>query len=294
MPHDRLRKFNMRNWFAQGIDWDGSMVVHGADEIYLRGLTGAVLDGRRVHGLGRTPDDAAAQAEIALGNLKTLLEEAGSGLADICKITVCISDRAYRIPVYRTIGRHLRGVHPVFTGLIVDGFARPEILFEIDVAVVPQRGTAHTRLRKYHSDNTRYGVERQQIGCDFCQVVRAGRRIYLRGQTGQTLEDGLTDLGDAGTQAAQAMRNVETLLGEAGAQLSDIAKLVLYVTDRAYLAPAREAVLRPLGAVPCALSEIIVKGLASPDLAMEVDVFAVQGGGAVQEGGALQRGGTGS
>jgi hypothetical protein len=30
--------------------------------------------------------------------------------------------------------------------------------------------------------------------------------------------------------------------------------------------------------VPCAVSEIIVKGLASPDLAMEVDVFAVQGG----------------
>ena len=39
---------------------------------------------------------------------------------------------------------------------------------------------------------------------------------------------------------------------------------------------AREAVLHHLGAIPCALSEIIVKGLASPDLAMEVDVFAVQ------------------
>ncbi len=276
MPHDRLRKFNVSDWFGQRIDWDGSVVVRTADEIYVRGQTGAELDGSQMHGLGRTPEDAAEQADVALRNLRTLLEEAGSGLDDICKINVYISDRAYRIPVYRMIGRRLRGVHPVSTGVIVNGFARPEILFELDVAVVPQRGSPHMRLRKYHSDEARYGFERQKIGCDFCQVVRAGRRIYLRGQMGQNLEDTLTDIGDAGAQAAQAMCNVEALLGEAGSALADIAKVILYVTDRAHLAPAREAVLRHLGTVPCALSEIIVKGLASPDLAMEVDVFAVQ------------------
>ena len=253
MPHDRLRKFNIRDWFAQGIDWDGAMVVRTEDEIYVSGQTGSELDGSRAHGTGHTAEDAAIQAEIALSNLAVLLAEAGATLDDICRINVNLSDRAYRIPVYRTIGRHLRGVHPVSTGLIVNGFARPEILFTLDVAVVPQRGAKHTRLRRYHSDDAKYGFERQKIGCDFCQVVRAGRRIYL-----------------------QAMRNVEALLGEAGAGLSDIAKVILYVTDRAHLAPAREAVLRHLGAVPCVLSEIIVKGLASPDLAMEVDVFAVQ------------------
>ena len=276
MPHDRLRKFNIRDWFAQGIDWDGAMVVRTEDEIYVSGQTGSELDGSRAHGTGHTAEDAAIQAEIALSNLAVLLAEAGATLDDICRINVNLSDRAYRIPVYRTIGRHLRGVHPVSTGLIVNGFARPEILFTLDVAVVPQRGAKHTRLRRYHSDDAKYGFERQKIGCDFCQVVRAGRRIYLRGQMGQNLEDTLTDIGDAGTQAAQAMRNVEALLGEAGAGLSDIAKVILYVTDRAHLAPARETVLRHLGAVPCVLSEIIVKGLASPDLAMEVDVFAVQ------------------
>src|SRR6266581_9673282 len=88
---------------------------------------------------------------------RTLLAEAGASLDDICKINVYISDRAYRIPVYRTIGRHLRGVHPVSTGVIVNGFARPEILFTLDVCVVPQRGTPHTRLRRYHSDDAKYG-----------------------------------------------------------------------------------------------------------------------------------------
>jgi enamine deaminase RidA (YjgF/YER057c/UK114 family) len=278
MPHERLRKFNVRDWFGQGIDWDGSMVFRTEDEIYVTGQNGSELDGSRTHGTGRTPEDAAIQAEVALRNLTILLGEAGATLDDICRINVNISDRAYRIPVYRAIGRHLRGVHPVSTGLIVNGFARPEILFTLDVAVVPQRGTPHTRLRRYHSDDAQYGFERQKIGCDFCQVVRAGKRIFLRGQMGQNLEDTLTDIGDAETQAAQAMRNVEALLGEAGAALTDIAKIILYVTDRAYLAPARAAMLRHLAAVPCAVSEIIVKGLASPDLAMEVDVFAVQGG----------------
>jgi len=276
MPHDRLRKFNIRDWFGQGIDWDGAMVVRCAGEIYLTGVNGSELDASRTHGTGHTAEDAASQAEVALNNLKILLAEAGAALDDICKINVYISDRAYRIPVYRTIGRHLRGIHPVSTGVIVNGFARPEILFTLDVCVVPQRGTPHTRLRRYHSDDAKYGFERQKIGCDFCQVVRAGRRIYLRGQMGQTLDDSLADMGDAGTQAAQAMRNVEILLGEAGAGPKDIAKIVLYATDRAHLAPARAAVLRHLGELPCALSEIIVKGLASPDLAMEVDVFAVQ------------------
>jgi enamine deaminase RidA (YjgF/YER057c/UK114 family) len=276
MPHDRLRKFNVRDWFGQGIDWDGAMIVRSADEIHLSGVNGSELDASRTHGTGHTVEDAAIQAEVALNNLEILLAEAGAALDDICRINVNITDRAYRLPVYRTIGRHLRGVHPVSTGLIVNGFARPEILFTLDVAVVPQRGAPHTRLRRYHSDDAQYGFERQKIGCDFCQVVIAGRRIFLRGQMGQNLDDTLGDIGNAGTQATQAMRNVEALLGEAGAGLGDIAKLILYVTDRAHLAPARDAVLNHLGDVPCALSEIIVKGLASPDLTMEVDVFAVR------------------
>ena len=37
------------------------------------------------------------------------------------------------------IGRWLKGVHPVSTGLIVSGLARPEMLMEIDVdAVIPE------------------------------------------------------------------------------------------------------------------------------------------------------------
>ncbi|MDH3600836.1 MAG: RidA family protein [Candidatus Tectomicrobia bacterium] len=109
------------------------MAVCAGDRIYLRGQTGSTLDGEFV-GYG----DAAAQATQAMANIKTLLEEAGSGLDDICKITTYLADRADRESVYQVVGQALRGVFPVGTGLIVDGFANPRILVEIDVEAVMQ------------------------------------------------------------------------------------------------------------------------------------------------------------
>jgi enamine deaminase RidA (YjgF/YER057c/UK114 family) len=53
-------------------------------------------------------------------------------------VTIYITDRAYREPVYQVVGRWLKGVYPVSTGLIVNGLARPELLMEIDIdAVIP-------------------------------------------------------------------------------------------------------------------------------------------------------------
>src|SRR6201999_1817860 len=72
------------------------------------------------------------QAEQAMANIDLLLREAGSGLADIVKVTVYLTDIRYREPVYRVMGRWLKGVYPVSTGLVVQALARPEWLGEID------------------------------------------------------------------------------------------------------------------------------------------------------------------
>ena len=132
MTHTRLRKFNTKDAYPeQSLDNDLSMVVIAGNHIFLRGQTAMDLDGNIV-GIG----DAAAQAENAMACTKILLEEAGSKLEDICKITIYITDRAYREPVYRVVGKWLKGVHPVSTGLIVNGLAKPEYLMEIDVEAV--------------------------------------------------------------------------------------------------------------------------------------------------------------
>lgn len=260
------------------IDAEAIIPQPGASEqeIFVPAPTESAPDGSSVVGLGRRPQDAGAQAERALSNLALLLQEAGSGMVDVCKITVYISDRAYRPAVYPVIGKHFRGIHPVSTGIIMQAFARPEVLFAIDVQVVRKRsGVPHTRLRPYHSNVARYGTEQQPLDCDFCMAVRAGRYVFLRGQTGVDLDEIMRGSGDAVAQARQAMDNVAILLAEAGARLSDVVKVTVFVTDRAFLTGVSELVLRRLEGIAPAFTVMIVKGLASPELLMEVDVTAI-------------------
>jgi enamine deaminase RidA (YjgF/YER057c/UK114 family) len=110
--------------------------------VFLRGQVGQDLSSGASVAIG----DAAGQAEQAMANVAKLLTEAGARLEDICKITVYLTDPRYREPVYRTIGRWLKGVFPVSTGLVVSALARPEWLVEIDViAVIPQQRPTEPR-----------------------------------------------------------------------------------------------------------------------------------------------------
>ena len=71
-----------------------------------------------------------------MANIAMLLDEAGGELADIVKIVVYLTDVRYREPVYRVMGRWLKGVFPVSTGLVVTALARPEWVVEIDATAV--------------------------------------------------------------------------------------------------------------------------------------------------------------
>ena len=134
MAHTRIRKFNTKDMYPdQALDNDLCMAVRAGNRVFLRGQTGLDLDGNMV-GVG----DAAAQADNAMKCVQILLEEAGAKLEHICKTTIYITDRAYRDPVYQVIGKWLKGVFPVSTGLFVAGLARPEWVMEIEVtAVIP-------------------------------------------------------------------------------------------------------------------------------------------------------------
>ncbi|MCP1292719.1 MULTISPECIES: RidA family protein [unclassified Chromobacterium] len=136
MTHTRIRPFNTRQTYPeQNLDNDLCQAVVAGNLVFLRGQIGQDLDSRESVGIG----DVAAQAEQAMANVKLLLEEAGSELGDICKIVIYLTDPRYREAVYLVVGRWLKGVYPVSTGLVVSALARPEWLVEIDVtAVIPE------------------------------------------------------------------------------------------------------------------------------------------------------------
>jgi enamine deaminase RidA (YjgF/YER057c/UK114 family) len=131
----------------------------------------------------------------------------------------------------------------------------------------------HRRIRPF---NTRDTYPDQDLDNDLCQAVVAGNLVFLRGQVGQDLDTGeCVGVGDPAAQAEQAMANVELLLGEAGARLQDICKLVVYVTDIRH----REDVYRVMGrwlrgVHPCSTG-LVVDALARPEWVVEVDATAV-------------------
>ncbi len=140
-PHLRHRKFNTRDTYPeQDLDNDlCQVVVARGTLVFVRGQVGQELEG----GADIKEAGAAAQAEQAMRNLEQLLREAGSDLSHICRVQIYITERADRDAVYRVVGKWLKGVHPVSTGLIVRGLARPEWLMEIEAtAVIPESENA--------------------------------------------------------------------------------------------------------------------------------------------------------
>jgi len=139
--HRRIRPFNTRETYPeQNLDNDLCQAVVAGSTVYLRGQIGQDLETRESVGMG----DVTAQTERAMANIAKLLEESGSALEDIVKIVVYLTDVRYRDPVYQVVGRWLKGVFPVSTGIVVSALARPEWVVEIDAtAVIPE-----TRLAK--------------------------------------------------------------------------------------------------------------------------------------------------
>jgi enamine deaminase RidA (YjgF/YER057c/UK114 family) len=133
--HLRIRPFNTgQSYPEQRLDNDLCQAVVAGNTVYLRGQVPQDLDtGESVH-----VGDPAAQAEQVMTNIETLLAEAGVSVENMVSCTIYLTDIRHREPVYRVLGRHLAGVYPVFTGLVVSALARPEWLVEVTaVAVKP-------------------------------------------------------------------------------------------------------------------------------------------------------------
>ena len=131
--HVRLRKFNTKGHLPeQKLDNDLSMSVRAGNMVFLRGQVGQDLNGnmvgrRRSQGADRTGD---AQREAAAGR-------AGRSSPTSAR-SPSTSPTAPIARVYAVVGKWLKGVYPVSTGLIVQGLARPEWVMEIDAwAVIP-------------------------------------------------------------------------------------------------------------------------------------------------------------
>jgi enamine deaminase RidA (YjgF/YER057c/UK114 family) len=133
--HERIRAFTTAETYPeQNLSNDLCQAVVAGKTIYLRGQVAQDLETRENVAVG----DAAGQAEQVADNIETLLAECGASVENIVSCTIYLTDIRHREAVYRVLGERLRGVYPVFTGLVVSALARPEWLVEVTaIAVLP-------------------------------------------------------------------------------------------------------------------------------------------------------------
>jgi enamine deaminase RidA (YjgF/YER057c/UK114 family) len=109
------------------------------------------------------------------------------------------------------------------------------------------------------------------------EVFDTLRTLFCAGQTSVDEEGRPVHAGDMGAQLVRALDNLETVLGAAGATLSDVMRLNIYTTDvdlffEAYgpgAARLAEAGCRPASTL------VSVTGLSSPELLVEIEATAV-------------------
>ena len=112
-------------------------------------------------------------------------------------------------------------------------------------------------------------------------VERGGRMLFVAGQIAWDAEQKLVGAGDMGAQFVQALKNVLTIVEEAGGRPEEIVRMTVYVTDKkAYLAATREigsAWRKLLGKYYPAMALVQVADLLEPKALVEIEATAVIG-----------------
>jgi 2-iminobutanoate/2-iminopropanoate deaminase len=106
----------------------------------------------------------------------------------------------------------------------------------------------------------------------FCHAVVAGDFIYVSGTLGTEGEALKVVPGGTGPETTQALRNIERILQECGAGLSDLIKVNVFLSDMSTFPQMNEAYLAVMGTDPPAR---ITVGRAELALGAAVELDAV-------------------
>jgi reactive intermediate/imine deaminase len=107
-------------------------------------------------------------------------------------------------------------------------------------------------------------------------VTASGPTVHVSGQVALDADGQLIGAGDAEAQMEQVFRNIAAALADAGASLTDVVKLTVFLTDMGDLRTFATVRDRHIDvARPPASSAVQVVALARPELLVEVEAVAV-------------------
>jgi enamine deaminase RidA (YjgF/YER057c/UK114 family) len=103
----------------------------------------------------------------------------------------------------------------------------------------------------------------------------AGRIVWIAGHTGHVDDEGSSLAGNFDAQLRQTFRNIERTLAEAGARLSDMVTMTVFLSDARYTTRMTELRAELFGSDFPASAAITVQGFAQPEMLIEVQGIAV-------------------
>jgi enamine deaminase RidA (YjgF/YER057c/UK114 family) len=105
-------------------------------------------------------------------------------------------------------------------------------------------------------------------------AARAGDFLFVAGQVARNENNEWVGIDDAGRQAAQVYRNIGRILAHFGAGPADVVKINTIMTDRGDRDAITAERLKFFGDHRPPHTGIIVFGLGSPEVKVEVEVIA--------------------
>ena len=109
----------------------------------------------------------------------------------------------------------------------------------------------------------------------YSRAVRIGNQVFVTGTTATDTEGNIVGKGDPAAQTAQAIENIRTALRKAGADLEDVVRTRMFVTDIGQWEEIGRAHARYFSTILPATTMVEISRLIHPDMLVEIEADAV-------------------
>ena len=235
-----------------------------AGDMVLQSGTTAINRQGQVHGEG----DIAAQVEAIVALAEWSMGKAEGKLEDVVRSRIYVTDASLSDQAARTLAKYFRDVRPTSTLVQVSRLARPTQLIEIEFDAVDGARTVAQRIASGRPIEAQYAYSR---------AVRVGERVFISGTTALNAQGVVEGRGDLYRQTRATMDTIFWALEQAGGRPGDLVYTKSYITDVNQAADYWRAWVEALGDVRPTSTLLVIPGLVSSDMLVEIEAEAIIG-----------------